>query len=456
MVASLKFGKRVGPVYIAVLAAVVMGGCVSLGSGERARLRAKDRVAPALVHIRPVKEVFAEGKRSETVSIGSGFVVTADGYVLTNEHVAGESRQVHCVLSDKSEVEAEVVGVDPYTDLAVLKLEAPQPLPHVRLGDSDELEAGQTVLALGSPHGLARSVSQGIVSVTDRYMASHGSMVSPYNTWIQTDAAINPGNSGGPLVNLKGEVVGVNSRRLMGADNVGFAIPINIAKEVMDAIVAEGRVRRSWIGVNLQEMLARTEDPKQAGVVVGDVEPLSPALEAGILPGDVLLAVNGTPTNARFEEDLPAVLKCIADLPIGSTAVLDLQRAGKAERIEVVTEEKSALRGDELAFDEWGFTLAELTPAIVRRARLDRRQGVWITGSQVGGVAANAGLQGGDVVLEVDGVMVENLAHFQRIYEELLETKKELTMFLVKRGALTRYALVKQDAAGKEEADHEE
>ena len=432
-----------------LLMAALLPACVTSGGGaERAVLRAKAKVAPALVHIRPVKEVYARGKREEVLTIGSGFIISADGYVVTNEHVAGDSTMVHCVLSDKSETEAKVVGVDAFTDIAVLKLEVDRPLPFVRLGDSEALESGQTVMALGSPHGLARSVSLGIVSVTDRYLEERDEDTSPYNNWIQTDAAINPGNSGGPLVNLRGEVVGVNARRLGGADNVGFAIPINTAKEVIEDIIQAGRVQRSWLGLRYQEMLARTDDPGQEGVVIADVDPLSPGREAGFRPGDILLAVNGTPVNARFEEDLPMVRKRIADLPIGQKAVLTVLRGADQKDIEAVTEEQIATQGREREFSEWGFTATEVTPAVARRAQLPARQGILITGTQVGGLAANARLDRGDIVLEVDGAPVEEAAHFRQTYDALLESGKPLTLLFVKKGALTRYVMIKQDAEG--------
>ncbi len=420
-------------------------GCASLG-GQQAVLRAKERVAPALVHIRPVKEVFTEGQRREMLVMGSGFVATPDGYVITNEHVAGARDRVYCVLNDKTEVEAKVVGTDPFTDIAVLKLEVDHPLPHVRLGDSDGLEAGQYVLALGSPHGLSRSVSMGIVSVTDRYLSGEGPLAAPYNTWIQTDAAINPGNSGGPLVNMRGEVIGVNSRKLSGAENLGFAIPVNIARDVMAAIIAEGRVRRSWLGLNLQEMLAKTENPDQKGILISDVEPLSPALDAGVRPGDILAAVNGEPVHARFEEELPMARKRIADLPVDSEVTLSILRGTETLDIKAKTAEKSALKGQEVALSEWGFTVGEVTPAVARFAALAKMSGAWITGVQVGGKAGNAGLQQGDVILEMDGQAIENLAQFQTLYQERLASKQALVLMFVKRGAITRYAIVKQEA----------
>lgn len=423
---------------------LVSNGCATIGGSEKAVLRAKDTVFPALVHIRPVKEIYTSGKRQEVLAIGSGFIISPDGYVVTNEHVAGESKFVQCVLSDKEEVEAEVVGVDTFTDVAVLKLEVDHRLPFVEFGNSDDVEAGNTVIAMGSPHGLARSVSLGIVSVTDRYLEDIGPMTSPFNSWIQTDAAINPGNSGGPLIDLHGRVIGVNARVLRGAENVGFAIPSNIVKDVVDDIIKHGRVQRSWIGADLQEMLARTDDPARHGVIVAGLDPISPAAKAGIRPGDVITAVNGKPLHARFEEDLPAVRRAIAALPIGQEATFTLLRGEEEQQVTLVTEERGALRGDEVAFDEWGFTASELTPELVREAQLPSRMGVFVSGQQVGGIAANANLGGGDIILRVDDTPIQNLAQFKEVYDGLVASKKELVLLFVKRGALTRYVMIKQ------------
>ena len=447
----------------AVCAALALApGCATLptGSQDGPVIRAKDKVAPALVHIRPVKEVFAGGKKTEMLAVGSGFIISADGYVVTNEHVAGESSSVQCVLSDHREVGAKVVGVDADTDIAVLKLDTAEKLPWVKMGRSSRLRAGQTVLALGSPHGLARSVSKGIVSVTNRYLAAEGAMESPYNDWIQTDAAINPGNSGGPLVNLRGEVVGVNARVLNGAENVGFAIPIDTAREVVEAIIRDGRVRRSWIGVTFQEMMAKTDDPSQKGVVISDVDRLSPAAEAGLKPGDVLTAINGTAVNARFDEDLPAVRKAVADLPVGATAALSVQRGGENVEISVKTEEKTAQKGDQAEFGEWGFTALEVTPEVARRAQLPERTGILVSGANPGGVAARAGLQEGDIILKLDDQKVNDMNGFKTLYNERREAQKKLIMLFVQRGALTRFVLVNAAAEApqseEENAGHAE
>ena len=432
------------------LLCVVAAGCVTTGvASERAVIRAKNRVAPALVHIRPVKEVFTRGRRQEVLVVGSGFIISPDGYVVTNEHVAGQSKIVRCVLHDKEEVEAEVVGGDRYTDIAVLKLETSGArLPTVKLGSSDDLAAGQTVLALGSPHGLARSVSKGIISVTDRYLGDSGAMASPYNNWIQTDAAINPGNSGGPLVNLKGEVVGVNARRLTGAENVGFAIPIDVAKEVVSEIIEHGRVRRSWLGLSIQEMTSKTDDPSRRGVVIADIDPLSPAAEAGLRPGDILVSVGGSPVHARFAEELTGVRRLIAGLPVGENVTLGVARGDQEMDVSAAPEERSDLMGAEVEFPEWGFTAAELTPAIVRRAQLPTRKGVLVSGIQVGGSAGNAQVQRGDIILRVDEQEVTDLSAFQKIYETRIESGQHLVLLDIKRGALALFLVLRQEQAG--------
>lgn len=431
---------------MAVLLIFGASGCVTTGtSSERAVISAKNKVAPALVHVRPVKQVFRQGQREAFAVTGSGFIISKDGYVVTNEHVAGRSEYVRCVLYNRQEVDAEVVGVDPDSDIAVLKLQTNgMDLPIVKMGRSSTLEAGQTVMALGSPHGLSRSVSLGIVSVTDRNLEDLGSEGSPFNNWIQTDAAINPGNSGGPLVNLKGEVIGINTRKLQGADNVGFAIPIDLAREVVEEIVAHGKVTRSSIGVILQEMTSITDDPSRPGVLIGDVDPLSPAFQAQLRPGDILIAVDGAPTNARFTEDLPAVRKLIADKPVGETVALKIERGGEVFDVPVATEEKSPREGEEIEVSEWGCSVSSLTPEVIRQARLSARQGVLVTGVQVGQPFHTAGVRQGDIVLTIDGEVVGDIDRFERIYEELVHTGAPRILLTVKRGALSMFILVKQ------------
>jgi len=428
---------------------------VSTGGATQNRvIKAKDKVAPALVHVSPVKEVFRRGQRREVSVTGSGFIISADGYVVTNEHVAGENDYVRCVLFNKEEVEAEVVGTDPYTDIAVLKLkldEGHADLPFVDLGTSFDLVAGETVMAMGSPHGLSRSVSLGIVSVTDRNLESMGSTGAPYNNWIQTDAAINPGNSGGPLVNVKGEVIGINTRKLSGADNVGFAIPIDIARGVVDQIIATGHVARSTIGIAFQEMTRLTDDPTVDGVLIGDVDPLMPAYKAGIRPGDVLLTIGGTSTNARFTEDLPPIRKLVADLPIGNEVILKVRRRDQTAEVPIMTVAKSESRGEQTEFSEWGFTVSELTDATIRRAQLRSGEGVMVSGTRQGELAAFADIRAGDIILSLDKDPVSNLEDFGVKYKQRVSSGQKLTLVTIKRGALTMYRIVKNEKNETEE-----
>lgn len=415
-------------------------------------IQAKDKVIPALVHLNPVKPVYTLGKKEKVIVVGSGFIVSPEGHIITNEHVVGESSKVKCVLSDKREIEAEVLGTDPFTDIAVLKLPQGEKYPYVKLANSDVVDTGEIVLAMGSPHGLSKSVSIGIVSMTDRYLEDQKGPISIFNNYIQTDAAINQGNSGGPLVNLKGEVIGVNSRILLGAENVGFAIPITIVKEVFEEIVKKGKVERSWFGLILQEMKSITDDPSKEGVVIADVDIDSPAYNAGIKPGDILLSVNGEPVHARFAEDLPYVRKKLASFPIGEKVEMKILRGAEILTFSVVSVPYSPFMGKELEFSEWGFSASDITNEMMRRMKIPSRKGVYVSGVQDGSIAKIAGLVSGDVILKFDNEEVPNLEKFVDLYKKAIENKKSKILLFVQRGVITRFVLIKQSETGKSEA----
>lgn len=411
--------------------------------------KARDKVMPSLVHIEPVRKVFSTGEQRHTLVTGSGFIFSPDGYILTNHHVVENAEKLTCTLSNKKKYVAQFIGSDPSTDVAVIKLDlsewGSEPLPFVRLGNSDSVEVGQIVLALGSPLGLSRSVSLGVISSIDRYFANEGSMTSPYNLWIQTDAAINPGNSGGPLINLKGEVVGINARGVFLAENLGFAIPINLAHEVAKKLLQGSTIRRSWLGLELQPIkLLRDylQKPDLQGALVASIDPFSPALKADIRPGDVILSINKISIQANFEEDLPAVRKIIADLPHQQPAVVEIWREGKKKRIEVVPQYEPFEYVPEFECEEWGMVVKAITRQIFQNQLLKDYAGVYISAVKNGEWAEKAGLRAGDVIRTINQQPIENMQEFKTIYSALRDSPPDFIYFEVLRQSSKCFAAI--------------
>jgi len=394
------------------------GGRANAGL-EHAIADAQERVFPAVVFVKPIQESYAAGERSKLLAYGSGVVISPDGLVVTNNHVVDKAVEIRCVLSDKRETLAELLGRDRETDLALLrlKLEEGERAPFVPFGDSDRLKAGEFVMAMGAPFGFVRSVSLGIVSNTRRFLSA-----SPYNLWIQTDAAINPGNSGGPLVNLRGEVVGINARGVFLADNIGFAIPSNRVKEVIAAIREHGAVPRGWLGVHLQPLRDFEKSifiPAEEGVMVASVDRNSPAQEGGLRTGDRIVSVNGVRMRGLYMEDLPALHRSLAALPPDEPAAVEAVRDGKTEKIAVTPVPKGKVEGDDLELKEWDLTVKEINKYTDRLLAYFRPVGVFVQGVKAGGNAAASGLSAGDVIVKIGGEEVTDLVQVQGIYEGL-------------------------------------
>lgn len=397
---------------------------------------ARDKVFPSLVNIQVITVRYYGGKEHKGQATGSGTIISPEGHVLTNFHVARNGKKFTCTLADKQEIEADLVGEDPLTDLAILKLRLDElvdpgmTLPVAKLGDSDELNIGDTVMAMGSPWALSRSVTLGIVSNTERILASSGDDAEEmrfdrdqrtgiFNRWIQHDSAISPGSSGGPLVNLKGEVVGVNARGAFFGGDMGFAIPSNIARTVAANLIEHNEVPRSWFGWTLKPI---KKSGHKRGVLINSVVEDGPAGKAGLDPGDVVIAVDGGPLTVWFPEEEPPLLKKLADYPIGSRVEISFQRDGEPRTTTVVTERLTKDRGDEKSLRAWGLVAVDITDKMARNRRLESTDGVLVSGVRPGGPAqmAEPPLARDDVIRSVGGEHVADLKALQSLYDRIM------------------------------------
>lgn len=450
---------------IVLLAGSVAATPVVLSQQEQL-FRARDRVMPALVHIQPVVKDYNTGELKKQAVIGSGVIFDPQGYVVTNYHVAGKAERIICTLSDKEQVSAKYIGGDPPTDVAVLKLDLTGYTGTIHaadFGNSDSVQVGEYVLAMGSPLALSRTVSSGVISTKDRYFSDDvrlptGEQTGNYNLWIQTDAAINPGNSGGPLVDLHGRVIGINSRATLFANNLGFAIPINIVKESIKAILANGKVTRSYIGIHAQALQELEDyfglDGKTNGVLVASVDGGSPAEVASLKAGDLIQTFNGETVSARFLEELPAFYRRIASLPPGSTIDMGIRRGDSTLSLKVVTRPLGDLMGEDFESSDWGFTIKAITHSMQVENQLKDTLGVFVEGVKRVGAADDGGLRPGDVIVSLNKENVNTLADFVRLYNDLTSGKTDKVLLEVKRGGSSRLVVIKPVDKG-EEGDHD-
>ncbi len=359
-----------------------------------------DSITPAVVHIEVVKK--QDTQRYE--ALGSGLIIDPSGYILTNEHVVDKYVEVTVTPESQREYRAEVVGTDKLTDLALLKIDVPPDvhLHAAQLGNSDSVQVGEWVIAVGNPYGFDRTVSFGIVSGKGRVLAGRSS-TPLLNDFIQTDAAIAPGSSGGPLVNLKGEVIGINSRGV--GQTQGFTIPINVAIEARDKLIKSGNIERGWLGVVTQPLnrsfAKYLGKPDMEGIVVPDVLDGSPAARAGIKPGDVILKYGDESLSAEKDDDLNKLTLMIAQTPVGAKKTLTIYRDGGIKKIEVTVGEQPKVKADEYETD-FGFTVKEITDNMYRLLLLETTNGVYVSFVDVGTIADKANLMEGDVITAVD------------------------------------------------------
>ncbi|MEO7340125.1 MAG: PDZ domain-containing protein [Luteolibacter sp.] len=397
-------------------------------------------VYPALVRIHVVSEEGGDGRMQKERASGSGTIISPDGYILTNHHVAGRATRITIRLADRQELKATLVGTDPLADLAVLKIDRKDlrnpdaPLPVAKFGDSSNLEVGDVVLAMGSPAGLSQSVTQGIVANTEMIapggsMRLDGEAVGELVRWIGHDAIIFPGNSGGPLVNLKGEIVGVNE---VGIGSLGGAIPSNLAKKVSEELIASGHVQRSWVGLAAQPLL-KAMDAK-AGILVGGVISDSPAAKTGLKAGDIITRCNGIDIPAsRAAEDIPVFNRILLEAPVGSQLTLDGIRDGAPITWKVTTIQREPAEPREKELLSWGITARDLTELNAKQLLRDNNKAAVVQSIRSGGAAAASkpAIVPGDLILEVAGKPTANIDDLVRVSAELTAGKTEPVPSLV-------------------------
>ncbi|WKZ32837.1 MAG: DegQ family serine endoprotease [Thermodesulfobacteriota bacterium] len=384
------------------------------------------------------------GGEMKRQSLGSGFILNAEGYILTNFHVIENATEIIVTLSeDKKEYKATVVGQDQKLDIALIKIKPEESLPIAVMGDSDRLQIGEWVLAIGNPFGLGGTVTAGIVSQKGRVIGA-----GPYDNFLQTDASINPGNSGGPLFNIKGEVVGVNTAIVAGGQGIGFATPINMVKEVLLQLKETGKVTRGWIGVSIQELtpeLARSFGVKEArGVLISSVNPNEPADQAGLKAGDIIISFDGRQVNEL--SDLPRV---VATTPPGKNSEVKVLRDGKERvffvkvgiKVDEEITEPAANQDNGSPDKRLGISAQPITPEIAKRLGKKETDGVIISSVKPDSAAADAGLKRGDLVKEIDRKPIRGMADYSRALNEA--EKNDIVLFLVERGGNTIYVIVK-------------
>jgi len=368
---------------------------------------------------------------------GSGFIIGKDGLIVTNNHVVDGAKELTVTLANKEEYPAKVVGRDPKTDIAVIKIEPKSPLPAVALGNSDSLRVGEWVMAIGNPFGLSNTVTAGIVSAKGRVIGA-----GPYDDFIQTDASINPGNSGGPLFNMRGEVVGINTAIIQNGQGIGFAVPVNLAKSLLPQLEAKGEVTRGYLGVNVQAItpeLAKSLNLKDTkGALVADVTKGSPAEAAGVKRGDVIVGFDGK--EIAEVHNLPPI---VAATTVGKEVALTILRDGKEQTLTVKAGQMPGERAEGSGPEEpvrgkWGLALRDLDPRMAPRLGLNPGDGVLVAGVQPGSPADKAGLRSGDVILEVNRKKVASAHEAQA--EAQKDPNARTLLLLFRRGNSSLFA----------------
>ncbi|MCZ6674908.1 MAG: trypsin-like peptidase domain-containing protein [Verrucomicrobia bacterium] len=417
-----------------LLITLVFGGCETIqsSSSPSSSEHGFQQLLDAVVRI-DVREVTYRGGSKQNISgVGSGVIISEAGHILTNAHVVSTfAEEIRITLSNLERVSAELVGWDHWTDLALLKLDLEElderglSFTNAEFGDSDEVYPGLTVFAVGTPNGLTRTVSRGIISNTNRFFEGadgvHGYETGYFNTWLQTDAAINPGNSGGPLVDENGKIIGINTRAYLGSNNLGFAVPSKTAQFVLAGLLENEEIIRSYVGIVLgpmQDLETFYNIQANQGVLVESVDPGSSAATNGIQPGDILIAMDGQTLDGRFPEQLPPIQNTIANYPVGSEITLEISRQDKRITQTVTTEKLESRVGEEWAFEKWGLSVREISRTYARENKLESDEGMLVLGAKLAFPSDRAGIRAGDIITKINRNPVGSLDDLKAQHEE--------------------------------------
>jgi len=415
-----------------------------------------DQLLDSVVRLDVWETTFRDGAKRTARGVGSGVIMNEDGVILTNAHVVNPyAERISVTLNNLERVPAKLVGWDHWTDLAVVQLDPDEvakrglTFSHADFGDSNALRPGETVYAVGTPNGLTRTVSRGIISNTRRFFegrtVGQGYETGYFNTWLQTDAAINPGNSGGPLVLANGRVIGINTRGYLGANNLGFAVPSNIAREILAQLLEAESVERSYVGITpapLQDLENFYQLEANQGMLVQSVDPGSPASNAGLNPGDIIMTMDGLPVDGRFPEQLPAIQHAIASRPVGSEIPFTIRRGDTEEAMTVTTEPLESRVGAMEAFEKWGVSVQRISKAVAREEKLKTNDGVRVMGVQAGYPADEAGMMRGDIIIKVGDVEITSLDAIQDAYDAWVDDLQKV-LIEVERGRRASYLVLK-------------
>ncbi|MFP4085201.1 MAG: Do family serine endopeptidase [Desulfobacteraceae bacterium] len=356
-------------------------------------------------------------------SLGSGFIIDKDGYIVTNNHVIKGADQIKVILKDKREFDAEIKGRDPNTDLALIKIDPDNNLPVLRMGDSDDIKVGEWIVAIGNPFGLGHTVTSGIISAKGRVIGA-----GPYDDFLQTDASINPGNSGGPLLDMDGKVVGINTAIVAGGQGIGFAIPVNLAQGIIEQLKTAGEVTRGWLGVGIQDLDKELKeyyglDEDIEGVLVTKVFPDDPADKAGIKTNDIILEVNGQKVDESRE-----LSRMIADFDVGDEVDILVWRDGKKKVFRVTLTKRQDLKpaavpGEAEREEVFGIKVADVTSETARRFNLKEGEGVVVVNVEPGSKGEEAGIQAGDFIKEINHQKIKDVDDYKKKVDDISSGK---------------------------------